>query len=110
MDDINFFEKVYEVARLIPPGRATSYGAIAAYLGTKGGARMVGWAMQASGRVQPPVLAHRVVNKQGLLTAKFHFGGELMSELLETEGVKVVDDQIQDFKNVFWDPEVELML
>ena len=110
MDDINFFEKVYEVARLIPPGRATSYGAIAAYLGTKGGARMVGWAMQASGRVQPPVPAHRVVNKQGLLTAKFHFGGELMSELLETEGVKVVDDQIQDFKNVFWDPEVELML
>ena len=110
MDDINFFEKVYEVARLIPPGRATSYGAIAAYLGTKGGARMVGWAMQASGRVQPPVPAHRVVNKQGLLTAKFHFGGELMSELLESEGVKVVDDQIQDFKRVFWDPEVELML
>jgi len=110
MDDINFFEKVYEVARLIPPGRATSYGAIAAYLGTKGGARMVGWAMQASGRVQPPVPAHRVVNKQGLLTAKFHFGGELMSELLESEGVKVVDDQVQDFKNVFWDPEVELML
>ena len=110
MDDINFFDKVYQVARLIPPGRATSYGAIASYLGTKGGARMVGWAMQASGRVQPPVPAHRVVNKQGLLTAKFHFGGELMSELLESEGVKVVDDQVQDFKKVFWDPEAELML
>ena len=110
MEDINFFEKVYQVARLIPPGRATSYGAIAEYLGTKGGARMVGWAMQASGRVQPPVPAHRVVNRQGLLTAKFHFGGELMSELLESEGVKVVDDQIQDFKTVFWDPAIELAL
>jgi len=110
MDDINFFDKVYQVARLIPPGRATSYGAIASYLGTKGGARMVGWAMQACGKVQPPVPAHRVVNRQGLLTAKFHFGGELMSELLESEGVKVVDDQIQDFKNVFWDPSIELAL
>jgi len=110
MDDINFFEKVYQVARLIPPGRVTSYGAIAGYLGTKGSARMVGWAMQACGKAQPTVPAHRVVNRQGLLTAKFHFGGELMSELLESEGVKVVDDQIQDFKRVFWDPEVELML
>jgi len=110
MDDINFFEKVYQVARLIPPGRVTSYGAIAGYLGTKGSARMVGWAMQACGKAQPPVPAHRVVNRQGLLTAKFHFGGELMSELLESEGVKVVDDQVQDFKKVFWDPEAELML
>jgi methylated-DNA-protein-cysteine methyltransferase-like protein len=110
MEDLNFFEKVYEVARLIPPGRATSYGAIAAYLGTKGGARMVGWAMQASRKVKPPVPAHRVVNRNGLLTAKFHFGGELMAQLLAGEGVIVLDDQIQDFKTLFWDPEVELAL
>jgi methylated-DNA-protein-cysteine methyltransferase-like protein len=110
MDDINFFDKVYQVARLIPPGRVTSYGAIAAYLGTKGSSRMVGYAMQACGKALPPVPAHRVVNRQGLLTAKFHFGGELMSQLLESEGVKVVDDQVQDFKNLFWDPSVELAL
>jgi methylated-DNA-protein-cysteine methyltransferase-like protein len=110
MDDINFFEKVYQVARLIPPGRATSYGAIASYLGTKGGARMVGWAMQACSNAKPSVQAHRVVNRQGLLTAKFHFGGELMAQLLENEGVKVADDQIQDFKTVFWDPAIELAL
>jgi methylated-DNA-protein-cysteine methyltransferase-like protein len=110
MQDVNFFEKVYQVARLIPPGRATSYGAIAGYLGTRGGARMVGWAMQACGSANPPVPAHRVVNKQGLLTGKFHFGGELMSQLLENEGVKVEDDQILDFKTVFWDPLVELAL
>ena len=108
MEDINFFEKVHQVARLIPPGRATSYGAIAEYLGTKGGARMVGWAMQACKNAKPPVPAHRVVNKQGLLTGKIHFGEGLMSALLENEGVKVVNDQIQDFKNVFWDPSVEL--
>jgi methylated-DNA-protein-cysteine methyltransferase-like protein len=110
MEDINFFEKVYQVVRLIPPGRATSYGAIAAYLGTKGGARMVGWAMQACGNAKPSVPAHRVVNRQGLLTAKFHFGGELMAQLFENEGVKVADDQIQDFKTVFWDPAIELAL
>ncbi len=106
----NFFDSVYEVARLIPVGRVTSYGAIAAYLGTKGSSRMVGYAMQASGKAIPPVPAHRVVNRQGLLTAKFHFGGDLMAELLESEGVKVVDDQVQDFKNVYWDPGVELAL
>jgi methylated-DNA-protein-cysteine methyltransferase-like protein len=110
MDDINFFDKVYQVARLIPPGRVTSYGAIASYLGTKGSSRMVGYAMQACGKEQHPVPAHRVVNRQGLLTAKFHFGGSLMAELLESEGVKVVDDQVQDFKNVFWDPMIELEL
>ncbi|MHB8206166.1 MGMT family protein [Mucilaginibacter sp.] len=110
MDDINFFDKVYQVARLIPPGRVTSYGAIASYLGTKGSSRMVGYAMQACGKEQPPVPAHRVVNRLGLLTAKFHFGGSLMAELLESEGVKVVDDQVQDFKNVFWDPMIELEL
>jgi methylated-DNA-protein-cysteine methyltransferase-like protein len=110
MDDINFFDRVYEVARLIPPGRVTSYGAIAAYLGTKGSSRMVGYAMQACGKALPPVPAHRVVNRQGLLTAKFHFGGDLMSQLLESEGVKVIDDQVQDFKNLFWDPSIELAL
>ncbi|WP_426583598.1 MGMT family protein [Mucilaginibacter sp. R-33] len=110
MEDINFFEKVYQVARLIPPGRVTSYGAIAAYLGTKGSSRMVGWAMQAAGNAKPPVPAHRVVNRQGLLTAKAHFGGNRMAVMLESEGVKVVDDQVQDFKTVFWDPMVELAL
>jgi methylated-DNA-protein-cysteine methyltransferase-like protein len=110
MKDDNFFERVYEVARLIPPGRVTSYGAIAAYLGTKGSSRMVGYAMQASGKAIPPVPAHRVVNRQGLLTAKFHFGGNLMAELLESEGIKVIDDKVQDFKNLFWDPAVELAI
>lgn len=110
MDDINFFDKVYQVARLIPRGRVTSYGAIASYLGTKGSSRMVGYAMQAAGRADPPVPAHRVVNRQGLLTAKFHFGGNTMQEMLESEGVKVTDDQVQDFKTVYWDPNIELAL
>lgn len=110
MSEPNFYDSVYEVARLIPEGRVTSYGAIAAYLGTKGSSRMVGYAMQAAGRVQPPVPAHRVVNRQGLLTAKFHFGGNLMQTLLENEGVTVIDDQVQDFTNLFWDPSVELAL
>jgi len=110
MDDINFFDKVYQVARLIPRGRVTSYGAIASYLGTKGSSRMVGYAMQAAGRANPPVPAHRVVNRQGLLTAKFHFGGNTMQEMLESEGVKVTDDQVQDFKTVYWDPNIELAL
>ncbi len=110
MDDINFFDKVYQVARLIPKGRVTSYGAIASYLGTKGSSRVVGYAMQAAGRANPPVPAHRVVNRQGLLTAKFHFGGNTMQEMLESEGVKVIDDQVQDFKTYFWDPMIELAL
>jgi methylated-DNA-protein-cysteine methyltransferase related protein len=110
MPDDNFFERVYQVARLIPPGRVTSYGAIAAYLGTKGSSRIVGYAMQACGRANPPVPAHRVVNRQGLLTAKFHLGGNLMEQLLESEGVKVIDDQVQDFKTLFWDPSAELAL
>ena len=110
MPDYTFYDNVYDVARQIPPGRVTSYGAIASYLGTKGSSRMVGYAMQASTSAQPPVPAHRVVNRQGLLTAKFHFGGNLMQELLEAEGIKVKDDQVQDFKTVFWDPAVELAL
>jgi methylated-DNA-protein-cysteine methyltransferase-like protein len=71
---------------------------------------MVGYAMQAAGSAKPPVPAHRVVNRQGLLTAKFHFGGDLMQRLLEAEGVKVKDDQVQEFKTVFWDPAIELAL
>jgi len=110
MPDYTFYDNVYDVARQIPPGRVTSYGAIASYLGTKGSSRMVGYAMQASTSAQPPVPAHRVVNRQGLLTAKFHFGGNLMQELLEAEDIKVKDDQIQDFKTVFWDPAIELAL
>jgi len=110
MAENNFYDSVYQVVRLIPPGRVTSYGAIAAYLGTKGSSRMVGYAMQACGNANPQVPAHRVVNRQGLLTAKFHFGGDLMQQLLESEGVKVADDQVQDFKDLFWDPAVELAL
>ena len=110
MPDLNFYDMVYQVVRLVPPGRVTSYGAIANYLGTKGSSRMVGYAMQASVNADPPVPAHRVVNRQGLLTAKFHFGGDLMQQLLESEGIKVQDDQVQNFKSVFWDPAVELAL
>jgi methylated-DNA-protein-cysteine methyltransferase-like protein len=110
MPDYNFYDNVYDVARQIPTGRVTSYGAIASYLGTKGSSRMVGYAMQACGNAKPPVPAHRVVNRQGLLTAKFHFGGDTMQRLLEAEGVKVKDDQVQDFKTVYWDPNIELAL
>src|SRR3954470_18415422 len=110
MRDYTFYDNVYDVVRQIPPGRVTNYGAIASYLGTKGSSRMVGYAMQACTNANPPVPAHRVVNRQGLLTAKFHFGGDLMERLLESEGVRVKDDQVQDFKTVFWDPAVELDL
>ena len=104
----NFFQDVYEVVRLIPKGRASSYGAIAAYLGSKRGARMVGWAMASSYTAQD-IPAHRIVNKQGILSAKLLFGSPTrMQELLESEGVKVKDDQIQDWEERFWDPEKEL--
>ncbi|MBK5208648.1 MAG: MGMT family protein [Flavobacteriaceae bacterium] len=104
----NFFEKVYEVAKQIPFGRVTSYGAIAKYLGTAKSARMVGWAMNAShNNVDIP--AHRVVNRNGLLTGKFHFDGtNLMQQLLESEGIVVKENQIQNFNDVFWDPFKEL--
>ena len=106
----NFFEKVYKVARLIPYGRVTSYGAIAKYLGAARSARMVGWAMNNSGNKQPEVPAHRVVNRKGLLTGKHHFNGtNLMQQLLESEGIIVVDNQIQDLKTVFWNPSEELL-
>jgi len=108
MPDINFYERVFDVVRQIPPGRVTSYGAIASYLGTKGSSRMVGYAMQACGNANPPVPAHRVLNRQGLLTGKFHFGGDRMQQMLESEGIIVKDDQVQNFKELIWDPAVEL--
>ncbi|HPF11561.1 MAG TPA: MGMT family protein [Flavobacteriaceae bacterium] len=104
MKEPSFFDRVHEVAKLIPYGRVTSYGAIAKYLGAAGSARMVGWAMNASGK-DPDVPAHRVVNRKGLLTGKHHFAGtNLMQQLLESEGIRVVDNQIQDFETLFWDP------
>ena len=107
--DASFFEKVYEVARLVPYGRVTSYGAIAAYLGTRMSARMVGWAMNKC-HVHPyPVPAHRVVNSQGLLTGKHHFGGsDVMQQLLESEGIEIKDDKVVHFRELFWDPLKEL--
>lgn len=105
----NFFEKVYQVARLIPFGRVTSYGAIAKYLGAARSARMVGWAMNNSENQVPKVPAHRVVNRKGVLTGKYHFDGtNLMQQLLESEGVVVIDNQIQDFEKFFWNPTDEL--
>jgi len=106
----NFFDKVYEVAKLIPYGRVTSYGAIAKYLGTAKSARMVGWAMNASHNIDT-VPAHRVVNRNGLLTGKHYFDGtNLMQQLLESEGIVVIENQIQNFQSVFWDPHKELNL
>lgn len=106
--DENFFDRVYQVAKLIPYGRITSYGAIAKYLGAARSARMVGWAMNSSGK-QEDVPAHRVVNRKGILTGKHHFDGtNLMQQLLENEGVEVIDNQIQNFEKLFWDPMKEL--
>lgn len=105
----NFFELVYEVVRQIPRGRVSSYGAIAACLGTKSSARMVGWAMNGAGRIKPKVPAHRVVNRNGMLSGKHHFSPPgSMEKLLKQEGVKVKDDQVVDFKALFWDPADEL--
>ena len=101
----NFYDKVYKIARLVPFGRVTSYGAIAAYLGAARSARMVGWAMNNSHNQIEEVPAHRVVNRKGLLTGKHHFDGtNLMQQLLENEGIVVVENQIQDFEKVFWNP------
>lgn len=109
-DHTNFFNDVYEVVRLIPVGRATSYGAIAKYLGVKGSARMVGWAMNAAHTI-PDVPAHRVVNRAGVLTGKHHFETpSLMQEQLEAEGVEVEGDKIKGFSKIFWDPSNELAL
>ena len=106
-ETLNFFDKVYEVARCIPYGRVTSYGAIATYLGAARSARMVGYAMNGSGSKDVP--AHRVVNRKGLLTGKHHFDGtNLMQQLLESEGIEVIDNQIQNLDKVYWDPSKEL--
>ncbi len=108
MPDIDFYEKVYEVVRQVPYGRVTSYGAIATYLGAPRSARMVGYAMNLSHDKDVP--AHRVVNRNGLLTGKFHFAGiNLMQQLLESEGVRVVDDAVHDFDRLFWDPAQTLL-
>jgi len=101
-----FFEKVYEVVRQIPKGKVTSYGAIAEFLGTRLSARTVGYAMNAAHTVIPPVPAHRVVNRNGLLTGKHHFSPpSIMQELLEMEGLEIIDDQIQNFEKHFWKPQ-----
>ncbi len=106
-DTLSFYEKVYEVARKIPYGRVTSYGAIANYLGVTKSARMVGYAMNNSHQKKVP--AHRVVNRKGVLTGKHHFSGtNLMQQLLESEGIVVKDNQIQNFDNVFWNPSEAL--
>ncbi|HKJ06861.1 MAG TPA: MGMT family protein [Flavobacteriaceae bacterium] len=108
MSNTNFFQKVYILVKQIPYGRVTSYGAIAKYLGTAGSARMVGWAMNASHNLDD-VPAHRVVNRNGLLTGKHHFQGtNLMQQLLENEGIIVKNNQVQNFENLFWNPQEEL--
>lgn len=102
----SFFERIYELVRLIPKGRVTTYGALAEASGLKVTARMAGWAMYAADRAKPPIPAHRVVNSSGVLSGKDHFSTPtLMQELLEQEGIIVKKDKIQDFKTVFWDPK-----
>ena len=108
MSSSDFYEKVYEVVRQVPYGRVTSYGAIARYLGAARSSRMVGYAMNMSHTKDVP--AHRVVNRMGVLTAKHHFPGiHLMQQLLENEGIVVVDDQVKDFDRLFWDPSEALL-
>lgn len=109
MSDQGFFERVYKLVRQIPEGRVTSYGAIALYLGTARSARMVGWAMNNCHTQKEYVPAHRVVNRIGLLTGKMHFGNSTtMKQLLENEGAQIDNDRIINFKEMFWDPVVEL--
>ena len=111
LKEYTFFADVYDVVRQIPKGRVTTYGAIATFTGTKLSARMVGWAMNAAHVATPKVPAHRVVNRNGILTGKFHFATPtLMEELLKKEKIEVVDDKIINFKSLFWDPLVELAL
>jgi methylated-DNA-protein-cysteine methyltransferase-like protein len=111
MEELSFYEKVYEVVRLVPHGRVTSYGAIAKYLGATRSSRLVGWAMNISHNVLPKVPAHRVVNRLGLLSGKAHFEDPgAMERALTAEGITIVGDQIQQFDQVFWDPDKELGL
>ena len=107
----DFFQNVFDIVRLIPKGRVTSYGSIAKYLGTGKSARMVGWAMNASHRAHPKIPAHRVVNSSGILTGKHHFGNPFkMQQLLEKEKIKVKEDKVIEFKKLFWNPMEELKL
>jgi len=109
-DGSSFFEDVWQVVKLVPKGRVTSYGAIAKYLGTGMSARMVGWAMNAA-HAEPGVPAQRVVNRNGMLSGKAHFGEPMrMQQLLEADGVTVEKDQVKNFEQLFWDPEKELQL
>jgi methylated-DNA-protein-cysteine methyltransferase related protein len=109
--EYSFFADVYDIVRQIPKGRVTNYGAIANYLGTKLSARMVGWAMNAAHTAKPKVPAQRVVNRNGMLTGKFHFETPTkMEELLKKDGVLVKKDTIVNFKEIFWDPATELSL
>jgi methylated-DNA-protein-cysteine methyltransferase-like protein len=105
----DFFKMVYEVVKLVPEGRVTSYGAIANYLGSKSSSRVVGYAMNASHKIKPKVPAHRVVNRIGLLSGKQHFETPFqMEELLTKEKIIIKNDKVIDFKNIFWDPQKEL--
>jgi methylated-DNA-protein-cysteine methyltransferase-like protein len=105
----DFFKMVYEVVKLVPEGRVTSYGAIANYLGSKSSSRVVGYAMNASHKIKPKVPAHRVVNRIGLLSGKLHFETPFqMEELLRKEKIVIKNDKVIDFKNIFWDPQKEL--
>ncbi len=109
MKDTSFFTRVFEVVKHIPHGRVTSYGSIANYIGSRGSARMVGWAMNASHSAAEAIPAHRVVNRNGMLTGKHHFGNpDIMQQLLENEGAVIEDDKIKNFKEMFWDPIIEL--
>lgn len=109
-NDDGFFTKVYEVTKLIPTGRVSTYGAIASFIGAPGAARMVGWALNNCHHLDEFIPAHRVVNRNGLLSGKHHFHGEnMMQELLQSEGVEVIDDRIKNFQNLFWDPNQDLI-
>ncbi len=104
----NFFDRVYDVVKQIPYGRVTNYGSIAKYLGSAKSSRAVGYAMNASHNIAD-VPAHRVVNKVGLLTGKHHFfGSNLMKDLLESEGIEIIDNQVSQFDTLYWDPSIEL--
>ena len=105
----SFFNKVFDVVRMVPYGRVTTYGAVAEYLGARRSARMVGWAMNASHTQVAEIPAHRVVNRNGLLTGKHHFGNlNIMQQLLESEGIEVENDQVVRFPQLFWNPTIEL--
>ena len=106
----NFFQRVYDVVELIPTGRVCSYGAIAKFIGSPGASRMVGWALNNCHTLDKPIPAHRVVNRNGILSGKHHFRHEtLMEELLESEGITIINDRVQNFEKLFWNPTFELV-